>query len=488
MVDASTRSQYQPVIGLEIHIQLKTHSKIFSTEGFGFGNPPNHHISPITLAHPGALPFINEQAIHYAIKLGVAMNCEIRSHTFFDRKNYFYPDLPKGYQISQDRAPICMKGYLEIFVDGAHKRVNLDHIHLEEDAGKSIHTGGSGFTQVDLNRAGTGLLEMVTEPDLRSAAEACAFATEIRKLARYLEVSEGDMEKGHLRCDANVSVMKHRATAFGTRVEIKNLNSISFMGKAIEHEIDRQIELLEKGGTVMRQTRTWVAEKGITAPMRDKETADDYRYFPEPDLLPVTVTKEQLEGIRASLPELPQSRMRRYQSEWKIPYNEATALVEDRALSDFFEALSQQQIPVKAAASWMLGPVKTVLNEKGIEIDAFPISVEVLSDLIALVDSGKITHDAAKKFVFPALLLEPHRPVEELAESLDVLVDTKGGELKAFIKELIQKHPEEVKRYLGGKKGLIGFFVGKVMKAFKGKADPKEVNKLLLEQLSLHKV
>ena len=488
MVDASTRSQYQPVIGLEIHIQLNTQTKIFSTEGFSFGQPPNHNLSPITLAHPGALPFINEQAIHHAIKLGIAMNCDIRSHTFFDRKNYFYPDLPKGYQISQDRAPICMGGYLEIGIDGAYQRINLDHIHLEEDAGKSIHTGNAGFTQVDLNRAGTGLLEMVTQPDLRSAAEACAFASEVRKLARYLEISEADMEKGHLRCDANVSVMKHGATEFGTRVEIKNLNSISFMGKAIEYEIDRQIQLLEKGESVVRQTRTWVTEKGITSPMRDKETADDYRYFPEPDLLPVTVDQQQLDQIQASLPELPQSRMKRYQSQWNIPPNEAAALVEDRALSDYFEALCSSNIPVRAAASWVLGSVKTVLNERSINIDQFPLSVEALSSLIALIDSGKLTHDAAKKFVFPALLEDPNKDPQELAASLDVLVETQGGELEAFIAELIQKHPDEVKRYCAGKKGLMGFFVGKVMKAFKGKADPKKVNKMLAEQLNLHKV
>ena len=487
MSSASVRGEYQPVIGLEVHIQLNTRSKIFSTEGFSFGSPPNHLLSPITLAHPGALPSINHQAIRHAIKLGLAMNCEISSQTFFDRKNYFYPDLPKGYQISQDRIPICIGGYLDLCREGKERRIRLDHIHLEEDAGKSIHHGNPTFTQVDLNRAGMGLLEMVTLPDLRSADEACAFALEIRKLARYLEISEGNMEQGHLRCDANISVMKKGAKEYGTRVEVKNINSVSFMGKAIEYEIERQIGLLEAGKAVEMQTRTWVAEKGLTAPMREKETADDYRYFPEPDLLPVRITEEQKEELKQTLPVLPQARMKTYQEEWKIPFNEASALVEDRSFSDFFETLCQEDVPPKAAASWMLGPVKTYLNEHGGTISSFPVSSTQLCALIQLIDAGKLTHDAAKRFIFPALLADPEVTPEEIARKMDLWVDRSGTEVNAFIEQLILDHPDEVRRYSEGKKGLMGFFVGKVMKAFKGKVNPKEVNKLLSEQLNLQK-
>ncbi len=484
MSSASPREKYQPVIGLEVHIQLHTHSKIFSTEGFSFGSSPNHYLSPITLAHPGALPSINHQAIRHAIKLGLAMNCEISPKTYFDRKNYFYPDLPKGYQISQDRIPICIGGYLDLHLSGTHRRIQLHHIHLEEDAGKSIHNGDPRFTQVDLNRAGMGLLEMVTNPDLRSSEEACAFALEIRKLARYLEISEGNMEQGHLRCDANISVMKKGATAYGTRVEVKNINSVSFMGKAIEYEIDRQIGLLEAGESVDMQTRTWVAEKGLTAPMRDKETADDYRYFPEPDLLPVCIRQEQLEEIRETLPILPAERIRKYREEWQIPTNEAAALAEDRSFSDFFEILSQEANSPKAAASWALGPVKTYLNEQGQAISEFPVSPQKLGALIQLIDAGKLTHDAAKRFIFPALLDDPTLLPEEIARKMDLWVDTSDSELSSFIQQLIADHPDETKRYRAGKKGLLGFFVGKVMKAFKGKVNPKEVNKLLAEQLN----
>ena len=319
MLSKEILAKYQAVIGLEVHVQLQTQTKVFASEGFGFGAQPNEHISALTIAHPGALPFLNTKCVDHAIKLGLSINAEISPVSYFDRKNYFYPDLPKGYQISQDNEPIVKGGHMDILrKDGSSQRIRIERIHIEEDAGKSVHDLDPQGSMIDLNRAGTGLLEVVTEPDLRNAEDAANFLSEIRKLVRYLEVSDGDMEKGNLRCDANISIMPREATEYGIRVEVKNLNSFTNVSKAINYEIRRQIILVEGGGRVARETRTWDALKNISAPMRDKESADDYRYFPEPDLLPLKIGQEKLDAIKAQIPELPQQRFIRYTTEWSI--------------------------------------------------------------------------------------------------------------------------------------------------------------------------
>ena len=477
-------SKYQLVIGLEVHVQLMTQSKIFSTEGFEFGSKPNHHVSPITLAHPGALPSFNQACLYHAIRFGLATDCRIAQESFFDRKNYFYPDLPKGYQLSQDRIPICQDGKIEVRLkDGSYKTIRIQRIHLEEDAGKSIHDQHPRQSFIDLNRAGVGLVELVTHPDLRSSEEAGAFLSEIRKIVRYLEISDGNMEEGSLRCDANVSIMPVGSEVFGTRVEIKNLNSITQLTKAIEVEYARQIELLESGGHVTQETRSWNVQKLVTAPMRDKETADDYRYFPEPDLQPITVTDNELEKARKTIPRLPMERFRYYQEELKIKTNKAITLTENRAFSNYFEELYQQLGDPKAAANWMLGSVKAYLNENNTDITSFPLPTSSLVSLIRLVKNGKVGRNAAIEQLFPALLQDPDADPSQLANQLNIIMDSDVDGLTDAVQSIIQKHPNELARYRSGKKALMGFFVGQVMRHFKGKANPKEVNKVVREVL-----
>ena len=458
MPSPEIRQKYQVVIGLEVHVQLLTQSKIFATEAFSFGSQPNVHISPITMAHPGALPSFNGQCLLHAIKLGLATDCTIARDTFFDRKNYFYPDLPKGYQLSQDRIPICSNGRLEIRLpDGSYKVVEIGRIHMEEDAGKSIHDQDAHASFIDLNRSGVGLVELVTRPDLRSPEEAGAFLAEIRKLVRYLQISDGNMEEGSLRCDANVSVMLKDTNTYGTRVEIKNINSISHVIKAITYEADRQIDVLESGGWLQQETRTWNFSTGTTAPMRDKEQADDYRYFPEPDLLPVRVAEEQLEEIRQQIPELPIQRMKRYTDQLGIPANESLTLVEQKDFSDYFEVLSRQLQDAKLAANWLLGPVRTWMNEENARISAFSVSMDHLINMIQLVNDGKIGRNAAREKLFPQMLLQPTVAPQKLAAELEIFLDTNTTELEEAVEALILQHPEETKKYRAGKKALMGF-------------------------------
>lgn len=484
MSDQSQRADFQPVMGLEIHVQLQTNSKVFSPEGFVFGAEPNTHVSAVTMAHPGALPTVNHTALRYAIKMGLALNCEIARYTYFDRKNYFYPDLPKGYQLSQDKHPICGEGHFDLRLPaGEHKRLRIERIHLEEDAGKSIHDQAPGYTLVDLNRAGVPLIEIVTHPDLRTAEEASLLMTEMRRIVRYLGISDGDMEKGNLRCDANVSVMRKDATQYGTRVEIKNINSFNFVKAAIEYEIDRQIALILSGGKVERETRTYDPQTGTTLPMRDKETAQDYRYFPEPDLLPVIVTEEVLEQLRAEQPVLPSVRLEQYQYEWGLPENESITLVERRDWADYLEAMVAEGMEPKAAASWLLGPLRTYLNEHNLDLRELPLQPIHIAGIGKLVQDGLVSFSAAKEYLFPAMLKQADLPAFVLAQELGVLLDTNNDALSAAIERLIVAYPDEYARYRSGKKGLSSFFVGHIMKEFKGKADPKEVNKLVLEKL-----
>ncbi len=484
MLEAAIRDKYQPVIGLEVHIQLASDSKLFAIEDFAFGSEPNTHLSPITFAHPGALPSLNKRCIEFAVKLGLAVGAEINTHTYFDRKNYFYPDLPKGYQMSQDREPICKGGSLRIrTAKGDYHTIKIHHLHLEEDAGKSVHDQSPKESFIDLNRAGVGLIELVTEPDLRSPEEAAAFMAEIRRLVRYLGVGDGDMEKGNLRCDANVSVMLKDATEYGTRAEIKNMNSMSFLEKAVVYEIERQIKLVESGGTVIQETRTWDVENARSLSLRDKESADDYRYFPEPDLLPVQISQEEIDAIGQEIPELPLARFDRYHQEFGISENEAWSLVEQRADSDYFEALHRATADPRLAANWFMGPIRSYLNEHQLEITDFPLRPAQLLDLINLMQAGKVNRQAATGPLFKAFVADPEANVLRIAENLNLIINNDSGELEKYMEEIMTQHPKEVSLYRGGKKKLMGFFVGQMMRKLQGKGDPKAVNQIVREKL-----
>jgi len=478
------RGKYQPVIGLEIHIQLDTHTKVFAGDPRESGASPNQHVSAVTYAHPGALPYPNVACIDHMVTLGVATDCEIVDQAYFARKNYFYPDLPKGYQISQDQLPLCKNGKLTFpLADGRMHQIRIERIHLEEDAGKSIHDQHPTRTLIDLNRAGTGLAELVTHPDLRSPEEAGAFVAEIRRLVRYIGVSDANMEAGNLRCDANVSVMPKGSKVLGTRVEIKNLNSISYLMKAVTYEIDRQIGVIEGGGSIQQQTRLWDVNAQRTAPMRDKETAQDYRYFPEPDMLPIQVLEETVQERKQNLPARPAHRFEQYVSEDGIGVNEALVLIEDRAFSDYYESLRNVVGKGKPAANWLLGPVRAILNESGTGIRDFSLTPESLGSLIALVAGKKVSHAAAKDQLLSALVAAPDKEVASLAKDLGLIMESNADGIVDAMQALMERSPNEVSRYRKGKKNLLGFFVGQLMREFKGKANPQEVNKVVREML-----
>jgi len=475
--------RYQIVIGLEIHVQLNTESKIFSWEGFEFGAAPNSFVSPITLAHPGALPTVNEKCVHYAIRMGLATHCSIARTTYFDRKNYFYPDLPKGYQLSQSACPICTNGYIPIFLaDGREKVVRIHQIHLEEDAGKSIHDRHPTYSLIDLNRAGTGLIEVVSEPDMATSAEAAAYVSEIRRIVRYIGISDADMEKGNLRCDANVSIKLPEAKELGTRVEIKNLNSISFLMKAIDYEVARQAKILDTGGSIRQHTRTWDSNTGKTYAMREKETADDYRYFPEPDLPPLYIKESLIEEIQANLPVLPYERYLTYRA-LGIEHQEVLTLIEDREFAMYFDSLRAYCSNPKVAANWLLGSVRAWLNEKRCSIGAFPVKADALGAMIGLIEQKVVSHTSAKTHLFPALVQSPTLSALALAKQLDLIMEDDRSELERAMEGLMLQFPKEVKKYRGGKKKLAGFFVGQLMRQFKGKANPKDVNQIVREKL-----
>lgn len=490
----NSSDQYEIVIGLEVHAQLLTASKLFCGDSIAFGAAPNTHISPITLGHPGTLPKMNRKAIEYAIKMGLACHCEIERYNYFARKNYFYPDLPKGYQVSQHTTPICKGGYITVKTTAGEKNIRLNRIHLEEDAGKSLHDADEYNTSIDYNRAGTPLIEIVTEPDLRSADEAFAYVSEIRKLVRYLDICDGNMEEGSLRCDANISVRKKGDTVLGTKVEVKNLNSIRNIKRAIETEAERLIGLLENGQPIIQQTRSFDADKGTTFAIRDKEDADDYRYFPEPDLTPFHLQEEFIERIRQTIPALPEERIRFYTMEFKLPVYDATVLSEEKAMAVYFEQLAEalfnseggteKTVKAKAAANWMLGPVKTWLNEHGTAISEFPLLPAQLAQVISLVESGKISFSAASSKLFPLLLKEKNKTALQLAEAHNLLQESDVSAIGPIIDAVLQKFAAKVEEYKKGKKGLLSLFVGEVMRQSKGKADPKLTNELLLEKLN----
>ena len=473
---------YETVVGLEVHAQLLTKSKLFSGDSASFGGGPNTHISPITLAHPGTLPKLNKKAVEYAIKIGLACHCEISRLNYFARKNYFYPDLPKGYQLSQHTTPICKGGYVTIRVD-KEKNIPLNRIHLEEDAGKSLHDIDPERTSVDYNRAGVPLIEIVTEPALNNGEEAYAFLTELRKLLRYLEICDGNMEEGSMRCDANISIRKKGVLTLGTKVEIKNLNSIRNVKKAIEFETKRMIDLVEAGEKVVQQTRSFDATNGTTFPLRTKEEANDYRYFADPDLTPFVVTEEMLHNIKMTLPSLPEERVQRYVNEFHLPEYDARVLAEEKDFADYFEQLIQRSSNYKAAANWMLGPVKSYLNENNLTTGSFPVSPSTIAALMALIDQGKLNFSVASTKIFTTLVTNPERSPIEIANTLNLIQDSDQDNVTGWVDEVLNKMPEKVIEYKKGKKGLIGLFVGEVKKVSKGKADPKLTNEILLKKL-----
>jgi len=479
----SIYNKYETVIGLETHVQLATKSKAFCSDEVEFGASPNTHISAISLAYPGTLPKVNHQQIEFAIRLGLALGCEINLDNRFDRKNYFYADSPKGYQITQDRLPICVGGNLKIRVNGEDKNIRIHHIHMEEDAGKSIHDLDPKHSMIDLNRAGTPLLEIVSEPDLRSEEEVDAFMTTMRQLVRYLEISDGNMEQASLRCDCNVSVRLKGAIAYGQRCEIKNMNSMRFARKAIQYERKRQIDLIEAGGEVQQNTLNFDPVTGTTSPLRSKENAHDYRYFPEPDLPPVIVTKEQVERIRKALPPLPNELFEEFTKSFQLSEYDTNILLEERNNALFFRRLAQATIHKKAAANLMINKVLPYVNDENKDIQAFPIAAEQIIELIELIQSDKISNSIAYQKLFPELLKRPNSSPSELAEKLNLLQSSDDDFLQNLITQILEQNPDKVNAYQKGKKGLIGFFMGELMKQSKGKANPKEAKKLLAERL-----
>lgn len=480
---AGSDIEYELVIGLEVHAQLLTKSKLFCGDSVAYGAAPNSQVSPVTLAHPGSLPVMNKAAIVGAIRMGLACGCEIERNNYFARKNYFYPDLPKGYQISQHTTPICRQGQVRIQTSSGERMVRLNRIHMEEDAGKSIHDISDNNTCIDYNRAGTGLIEIVTEPDLHSGEEVAAYLTELRKMLRYLDVCDGNMEEGSMRCDVNISVRPRGSQALGTKVEIKNLNSIRNARKAVESEGERLTSLLREGKPVLQQTRGFDVASGNSYAIRDKEDADDYRYFPDPDLPPFRLQEAFIESIRASLPSLQQERIHIYKEKYQLPEYDATVLTEDRAMADYFEQLAELSASPKASANWMLGPVKSWLNDAGTDIEKFPLAPQQLAALIGMVNSQLLSFSTASSLLFPALLKNGQANVETLAKEMNLLQQSDRSLLEPIVDEVLSRFADKVKEYQKGKKGVLSLFVGEVMKRSKGKADPKVTNALLLEKL-----
>ena len=482
-MEDAIKDRYEVVIGLEVHAQLLTQTKAYSSDLNEYGSAPNTNVSAITLGHPGTLPVMNKTTIDFAIKLGLACGCQIAPQQHFARKNYFYPDLPKGYQITQDTTPICTGGQIIIRTeDGTKKSIGITRIHMEEDAGKSIHDVDVFDTLVDLNRAGTPLLEIVSEPDLRSSSEAYNYLTEVRKLVRYLDICDGNMEEGSLRCDANVSVRLKGNAEFGTKVEVKNMNSIRNVQRAIEFEITRQIETLENGGQLTQETRAFDALKGSTISMRTKEAANDYRYFPEPDLPPITVSQAHIDRVAQDMPALPGVLFERYTKEFGLSEYDAYNITDQKGIALYYEALIALTKNYKAAANWLMGDIKSYLNEHGMDIQHFPLAPARIAALIGLIDAGKVSSSIASQRIFPAMLGSEKSPLE-LAEQMNLIQSSDQSVIISYIDQVIAQNTAEVERYRNGEKQLIGFLMGQLMKVSGGKADPKAANALLRQKL-----
>src|SRR3990167_5547666 len=473
------KMEWETVIGLEVHTQLLTQSKIFSGASIAFGAAPNTQACAIDLGFPGILPVLNAEVVTMAIKLGLGINAEIAKKSVFARKNYFYPDLPKGYQISQYQLPIVKKGFLDITLDdGTVKRINITRAHLEEDAGKSLHEDFHGLSGIDLNRAGTALLEIVSEPEMRSAKEAIAYLKTLHTLVRYLEICDGNMQEGSFRCDANVSVRKKGAAEFGTRTELKNINSFRFIERAINYEVERQIALIESGGKVTQETRLFDPNKNETRPMRSKEEAHDYRYFPDPDLLPVIIRDEQIEAIRQNLPELPQQKRQRFIDQYGLTTYDATVLVSTKAMADYFETVvTASSNQAKLAANWVMGDLSAVLNKADIDIAQSPVSADQLGKLIQRISDNTISGKIAKT-IFEALWNQ-EGDVDTIIEKKGLKQVTDSGAIETLVDKILAANPEHVAEYRAGKEKLFGFFVGQAMKESGGKINPQQLNVLL---------
>ncbi|MGD8976298.1 MAG: Asp-tRNA(Asn)/Glu-tRNA(Gln) amidotransferase subunit GatB [Gammaproteobacteria bacterium] len=473
---------WEVVIGLEIHAQLKTTSKIFSGASTAFGAEPNTQACLVDLGYPGVLPVLNEEAVRMAIRFGLASHSSIAPRSIFARKNYFYPDLPKGYQISQYELPVVHDGWVDITLDdGARKRIGITRAHLEEDAGKSLHEDFHGLSGIDLNRAGTPLLEIVSEPDMRSAREAVAYMKLIHQLVRYLDICDGNMQEGSLRCDANISVRPLGRHEFGTRAEIKNLNSFRFIERAINYEVERQIDIIESGGSVVQETRLYDSAKDETRPMRSKEEANDYRYFPDPDLLPLEIERATVDEIRATLPELPWEKQARFVSEFGLSEYDAAVLCASRAMADYFETVAAGAGDKKVAANWVMGELSGALNKDGLNIEDSPVSAEALAGLLSRIEDQTISGKIAKQ-VFEAMWAG-EGSADAIIEARGLRQITDSGAIQAVIDQVLADNPGQLEQYRAGKHKLLGFFVGQVMKATRGQANPAEVNKLLKESL-----
>ncbi len=474
--------KYEAVIGLEIHAQLLTNSKIFCGCSTKFGNAPNSNICPICLGHPGVLPVLNKKVVEFTVLMGLATNCNINEKSIFARKNYFYPDLPKGYQISQYEEPICEYGHINIIMaDNSHKRIGIKRIHMEEDAGKSIHDQGYE-TLVDVNRCGVPLIEIVSEPDIRSGAEAYQYLSKIKQIVQYLRICDGNMEEGSLRCDANISVRLQGEEKLGTKTEVKNMNSFRNVEKAINYEINRQIEILNDGGKIIQQTLLWNADFNEVMPMRSKEEAHDYRYFPEPDLLPVVVDEKWKSEIAQNLPELPEKRKERLIKKYSLPEYDAELLTQNRGTADYYEKVINVTDDYKSASNWVMGDVLKVINEEKIDIDNFPVQPENLAELINIINNGTINGKIGKE-VFQEMLKENKKPSDVVKEKNLVQI-TDSSEIENIINTIIEKNINEVKQYLDGKEKVFGFLVGQIMHETKGKANPKLVNEVLRDKLN----
>ena len=473
--------KYEAVIGLEVHAQLLTNTKLFCGCSTKFGGAPNTNVCPVCLGHPGALPVTNKQAVEFSVLMGLAVNCRINERSIFARKNYFYPDLPKGYQISQFEEPICEEGFLEVNSENNRKKkIRIKRIHLEEDAGKSIHDQGPD-TLIDLNRCGTPLIEIVTEPDISSPKEAYEYLVNLKQIVTYLDICDGNMEEGSLRCDANVSVRLVGEKEFGTKTEVKNMNSFRNVERAIEFEINRQIEILEEGGTIIQETLLWNADLNEAFPMRSKEESHDYRYFPDPDLLPVIVNEKWKNEIAKTMPELPQARKQRFITVYNLPEYDAEILTSAKEIAEYYEKILKQTDDYKSASNWVMGDILKVVNETKIPISEFSISPENIGKLINLINNKTISSKIAKD-VFEELLKEDKDP-QLIVEEKNLVQITDASELEKTIDKILETNAKQVEEYRGGKEKVFGFFVGQVMRETKGKANPQIVNEVLIKKL-----
>ncbi|TYP56181.1 Asp-tRNA(Asn)/Glu-tRNA(Gln) amidotransferase subunit GatB [Thermosediminibacter litoriperuensis] len=474
--------EFETVIGLEVHVELLTKSKIFCGCTTEFGGEVNTHCCPVCLGMPGVLPVANKKAVEYAIKAALALNCEIAEFSKFDRKNYFYPDLPKAYQISQYDLPLARKGYIEIEVDGGVKRIGINRVHLEEDAGKLVHEEGKGYSLVDLNRTGVPLIEIVSEPDIRTPEEAWLYLNKLKTILQYIEVSDCKMEEGSLRCDTNISLRPKGSDKFGTKVELKNLGSFRAVRRSLEYEERRQREILEQGGAIVQETRRWDEARGITIPLRSKEEAHDYRYFPDPDLVPIVIDREWVEELKSGLPELPDARKKRYVEEYGLPAYDAEVITASKALADFFEKCVSQYHDPKTVSNWVMSEMLGILNETGREIDEVPFEPEHLVKMLKMIDDGTISGKIAKE-VFREMF-DTGKDPEAIVREKGLVQISNEKELEKIAKKVIEENPKSVEDYRNGKEKAIGFLVGQVMKETRGKANPQLVNKILKELLN----